>query len=124
MGSGEFIPNGSVYWDIEEEDVSANGGNVNRGKTRPNLRGRDPIANAHVGKGKKKGGDHAGALRVVLRFTAQAQVRPALEAAINSMQDLGNGLFEVEIVVPVRNTTTAEAKLDSPNPWAQARVEW
>jgi hypothetical protein len=124
MGGGEFIPNGSIHWDIEEEEVTGNGGNVNRKKTRPNLRGRDPIQPDLVGKGKG-GKDHPNTLRVTLRFRTDAEARNALQAAVNTLKrNPQSQLWEIEVTVPVSIADADEANRPSPNDWAQARVEW
>lgn len=125
MSGGEFIPNGSVHWDIEEDEVTKDAdGNIDR-KTGRKLHGRDPIDAADIGKGKKVGDDHDGVLRVILRFKEQGQVRPALEAGIKSVQfNPKSELWEVQIAVPVSPAEPNQANEPTPNPFAQARVEW
>jgi hypothetical protein len=124
MSGGEFIPNGSVHWDIEEEEVKDNGGNIDRKKVRPNLRGRDPIDPTLIGKGKKDGKHHPDTLRVILRFKTRAQAEQALAAVAAPKENGASHLWEVEIRVPVSTADSAQADQASPNPWAQARVEW
>jgi hypothetical protein len=123
MSGGEFIPNGSMWWCIEEEDVTGNGGSVQRAKNRPNLKGRDPINNNQIGRGKNK--SHPDALLVTLRFSTDAEARSALQAALGAVsQNATSGLWEAEVQIRVAPTSKANAEKDFPNAWAQARVEW
>ncbi|MBM4195038.1 MAG: hypothetical protein FJ202_11760 [Gemmatimonadetes bacterium] len=126
MSGGEFIPNGSIHWDIEEEDVTNNGGNLKRDKKRPNLRGRDPIHPASIGRamgaGKK---DHPGELLVTLRFPEGTDVGTTLQNALKTLKlNRESRLLEIEVIVPVNQAADADAIRPSPNDWAQARVEW
>lgn len=124
MGGGEFIPNGSIYWTICEDDVTEQGGNVQRNRIRPDLHGRDPIRNNHIGKGKGAG-SHPDELRVTLRFKTNGDATKALSDALAGMKpNAASGLIEVEIRIPPQFASEADAKRPYPNDHAQARVEW
>jgi hypothetical protein len=124
MGSGEFIPNGSIHWIIEEEDVTNNGGAVTRKKSR-DVRGRDPIRNDLIGKGKAGGKNHDETLLVTLRFLSEDEAVKALQAAVDTIKrNATSNLFEAEVRISVSPTSTTNAGRPAPNDYAQARVEW
>lgn len=126
MGSGEFIPNGSMHWSIQHED--------HQGKKTTNV----PI-DLHEGpKGQKKTtlndhvygvdpfpgpNDKIDKMHVFARFRTEAELETALAQALRKARQKG-ALWEVEIIIPVTPLTASEADAGQENPKAPVRVQW
>jgi hypothetical protein len=105
MGGGEFIPNGSVHYNL-----------VN---TAGSMKGEDPIKYDDIG-----GAAHKGHLRVTLRFNSSTEAQEALTKLRGAQAVAANGKWEIVVDIPTNKHTKDQANTDFPNPYAQVRVEW
>lgn len=133
MAGGEVIPNGSVHWSIDVEELDTNKrpqgkdsawtGNARTGSGasatpraaagRAFLHGVDPVAK-----------DYHPTLRVILRAGSESALRAALEAALKTIVSQP-GTSLVRTVVEIPSVDAGAAANDAPpNPHAQVRVEW
>ena len=129
MAGGEVIPNGSVHWSIDVDELDA--------QQRPQAKKAQWTGNARASSGATL--DSRGAylygvdripranhptLRVTLRARNQGVLRAALEAALNAIvTDQGTGLGRTIVELPAEDAGAA-AEDPPPNPRAQVRIDW
>src|SRR4051812_24023416 len=95
-GSGEVIPNGSIHYNIIHDESNR------QSKERYVLRAVDPTPLKEVGATK----DHAGKLRVRLRFASEREARAAMMRAAENVQfDRASRTWEAVVdLTPVQRT--------------------
>ena len=135
MSYEDIIGNRSVHWRMVYEDARgrpgqahqegklAEGGNATHELRGNQIRGRDSVLPANIGRREKASGEedevtsHRGKFRVRMRFERldQTNMRVVEES----------GMYVLVVDVPALTTRSWDAaEADQPNPLSEVRIEW